>query len=607
MGASSNNAWNLFEVENARNLTRDQLVQTFVPTESFWRLLSRSNHIVLGVRGSGKTALAKMLSHDHLSKMNHDKAHRAIEAHDFIGTYVSTRVEWVSGLKNKPWSAMHEKEAFFQWKLNLALVAASTYTLQSCLESYFSDQRQRVFKERALVEDICRSLNIAPLDRPSFPTFRRALAATDFKNEVAIATAMVRGDSIAVGEVLPTMRMELFVPFRRIVSLAQEHLGIAEHAAWLVCIDEAEYLDVDHQRMLNSYMRANSGPLFFKITTMPYHHKTLATNINTTLQSGHDFEYLPVSADSHESASDAHGEQERFAEKVFSARLGASGIAAKSLTLEKFLGASELLDETDANWSRGDCLWRLMERHCNEETKERCARLSVDPVRFGDSVGRKLRGMLMLREAVAQLKGNTKLTVYSGRSMVVRCSDGNPRILIRVLNELLNKAGAHSWKRDEDATESPRTIQNQALASVGASLLSSVPSEPDVGPQLHRILNMIGEWMNERLHGAPIGTDSWSSILVSEETAADKRSAIQAAVALGLMYPNRSQNSTSTYNATVGVFHLAFVLAPHFRLLPRRGRSMRLERILIPDRHKLSGNPTLFVEKEDSDGHHEDS
>src|ERR1700741_4868441 len=88
----------LFEIENASNLTRDELVETFVPTQAFWRLLSAKNHIVLGARGSGKTALAKMLSHDHLSRFKNERSQGIIASKNFIGIYIPTRLEWVGGL-----------------------------------------------------------------------------------------------------------------------------------------------------------------------------------------------------------------------------------------------------------------------------------------------------------------------------------------------------------------------------------------------------------------------------------------------------------------------------------------------------------------------------
>jgi hypothetical protein len=38
---------NLFELDNARNLSRQELVETFIPTQSFWRLLSAKHNVVL--------------------------------------------------------------------------------------------------------------------------------------------------------------------------------------------------------------------------------------------------------------------------------------------------------------------------------------------------------------------------------------------------------------------------------------------------------------------------------------------------------------------------------------------------------------------------------
>ena len=94
---------NLFEVDNARNLSMQEQVETFIPTQSFWRLLSAKHHVLLGTRGHGKTALVKMLSHNHLALLaqsgNEPRVESAIRNQEFIGIYVPTRLEWVGGLK----------------------------------------------------------------------------------------------------------------------------------------------------------------------------------------------------------------------------------------------------------------------------------------------------------------------------------------------------------------------------------------------------------------------------------------------------------------------------------------------------------------------------
>jgi len=151
---------NLFEIDNARNLSKKQMVDTFVPTESFWRLLSQKHHIILGSRGSGKTALAKMLSHNHLSSLDDTRAKGFILNQEYIGIYLPTRLEWVGGLKNKPWQNETEKETFFQWRLNLSSCMAFLQTIESCNNTYIKGEAPRARMER----EICINLSRAWFD-----------------------------------------------------------------------------------------------------------------------------------------------------------------------------------------------------------------------------------------------------------------------------------------------------------------------------------------------------------------------------------------------------------------------------------------------------------
>src|SRR5262249_44862492 len=51
-------------------------------------------------------------------------------------------------------------------------------------------------------------------------------------------------------------------------------------------------------------------------------------------------------------------------------------------------------------------------------------------------------------------------------------------------------------------------------------------------------------------------------------------------VGLGLLFPNVSANNPDQMPERGGTFHLAYVLAPNFRILPRRGRPRKLATIL---------------------------
>ena len=98
-----------------------------------------------------------MLAHDHLSQLHDEQAQQVIASKSFIGIYVPTRIEWVGGLKNKPWQTEKEKEEFFQWRLNISTCLALLVTAQSCLNTYVHNKVDRALAEESLAEELSKS------------------------------------------------------------------------------------------------------------------------------------------------------------------------------------------------------------------------------------------------------------------------------------------------------------------------------------------------------------------------------------------------------------------------------------------------------------------
>ncbi|MGT8843723.1 hypothetical protein C6H55_17360, partial [Vibrio cholerae] len=140
---------NIFEHSNARYFTSDQLAEEFVWTPAFESLISNKNHIILGSRGSGKTALIKMLSHECLTKLNDSKAKQIINERSFIATYIPLKVEWVNSIGD-----IDDDNQLFKWSLNLSSCARFLDTIRSCLYSYIDDEIDRIIKEKAICNKI---------------------------------------------------------------------------------------------------------------------------------------------------------------------------------------------------------------------------------------------------------------------------------------------------------------------------------------------------------------------------------------------------------------------------------------------------------------------
>ncbi len=583
---------NLFEIDNAKSLRRDELVATFVPTQGYWRLLSAKNHLVYGSRGSGKTALVKMLAHDHMAAWSDERAQASVANREFIGVYVPMDLEWVGTLR-RPWLTETESERFFQWRLNIAVAHSQLGATASCLRTYIPNLGARARAEEAIASEL-GDLWLLDGSTRNISELKLALNRFTARRLQHLERSHVQPDTPTFEGSL-AFDTALLSPFRRSIEIVQRRLDLPSHTTWIVAFDEAEFLETHHQRMINTVMRSHLGNVAIKVTTMPYFY-SLETNARVSLDAGHDFDYIYVD---HDPVTDSA----EFARRIFDLRSAASippsDTAEQSVTIDELLGPSELLDpvvERDAVTFLG----RLLP-HVNQPTASRARALARnDPVRFRDQIVRKLAGAVTLREAVAGATGNRALTVYSGVTMVLRCSDSNPRRLIGLYNEMLQaRSGLRPAITRRRVPLVPRSVQTRVLTTFSKNTLLRANSIEEVGPSVHSMLDRIGTYMHSRLHDQPLGTDTLSSVVVDDEVDDRTWDLVKAAAGRGLLYPNTSQSSPEPWPERNGVFHLAYVLAPYFRLLPRRGKAVRLSRALkrIPgDLHEAPPQLPMFDE-----------
>ena len=585
----------LFEIENAINLTRNELVETFVPTQHFWRLLSAKNHVVLGSRGSGKTALAKMLSHSHLSKLKDPKAQKAISTKSFIGIYVATTTEWVGGLKNKQWPNDEEKQLFFQWRLNISTCLSFLDTLKSCLLTYIENDKEMVMMERKLIKLISNAWSDDCVTLTSISDLENHLKTLEYKKQIEITknnieNGILSKESRTLGY---TFNTDLFILLRRAIQLTSDILNLPENTIWLLCLDEAEFLEPQNLILINTYLRDHNENLYFKITTRPYYFNTLDTLDNLPLNIGDDFEFIYIDRDPVLNKSQKYSEGLGFAELLFNKRAEVSGEKYNGITLQNLFGRSELLDSTVWDLSDNSTDMKLLHEYCSKKTIDRANELNKNPKSFMDQIGRKIRGSLYLRHEVKEAKGHKQLEIYSGASLVVRCGDGNPRRLIRLFNSMLLQVDWNNVNKSKEPILS-KSDQNKVLTAFSYNQLTNVQSEKKVGPLLYELLTKIGNFMKYHLHDMPLSTDQISSIKISSTISDKLWELIQHAVAIGLLYPNVKISNPNQLPFKSGTFHFAYVLSLYFQILPRKGSDRNLNTIIDFDKIKNPGQLSIL-------------
>lgn len=561
---------NIFEHSNARYFTSDQLAEEFVWTPAFESLISNKNHIILGSRGSGKTALIKMLSHECLTKLKDEKARKIIEQRSFIATYIPLKVEWVNSIGD-----IDDNNLLFKWSLNLSSCARFLDTIRSCLHSYVEDEIDRIIKEKS----ICNKISELWLSKKlnTITDIYDDLEITEYKkniifNKMKLGLAL-NDDDLMVGLNFNT---DLFKPLIMALSTVRKEIGFSNSSTFCVCIDEAEFLTKEHHRILNTHMRSYNE-IVFKITTMPYRHYTLETVTGTPLNMGHDFDYLNIDKQGLHGSSNnkSHDFFENFADKLFRKRINNSSIVNKDITLESLLGNSILID-SPKDVLPDDKLMEKVREYCDSSTIKRAERLfEQDYFLFESSVSRKLRGTLILKDSFQRYKGNASPFIFSGYSLIVRCSDGNPRRLLRLFNYLFSK-------NIESCTElKPLSDKEQGakLKEFSYSELDGLNLEVD-GKKAFDLFTTIGRFLKDKLHTDKINTDTYNSFSFDVEDD-NVWKYIETAVDLGLIYPDfRGLDNDNKMPNRKGRFSLAFCLSPHFYLMPRKGNSIKLSVIM---------------------------
>lgn len=574
---------NPFENDNARNSTPDDLPDQFVWTTDFARLISPKNHVLIGARGSGKTAIIKMLSHEYLSRLKHKSATKLVDDRIFIGTYVPMRLSWVGGLKNKPWLTEKGRENHFQWRLNIACCSAFISTIESCLRCYVTGKVENIIAER----DVCLQLSAAwfpDMRAESIDALRQNLAEVEYKKLLDEEKLRVN-EGIEHSKIGLEFDVGLFEPLKRAISILRGQIKFPQSAIWAVCLDEAEYLSVEYQRILNSHLRTFADGVVFKITTMPYKHYTLETNTAVPLVRGDDFEYIYL--DSMEVSKRTLSEYEslrKFSTELFERRLKGSRWENSGVTLDMLLGTSYILSEKTVSQK---LLIDLISKHANAATLDR-AKYLFGTSKFDDEIGRKLKGALLLRDASSQVKGNSSSNIYSGVEMVIRCSDGNPRRFISLLNSMY-LAGT-----DEAGFKPvPPSVQDRILRHFSTNEFRRIISEPNHGNDIHQLLLKIGKYFKDALHFKRLSSD----LILSFRYNIDDDltwAVVSEAVGVGLIRPLVEKSDFDELPVRGGTFRLSYMLSPYFSLLPRRGRAISLSSVL--NTPPSSSDPALQME-----------
>jgi hypothetical protein len=610
---------------NANKMPAAQVANLFVKNSHLDQLTSRDNVILVGPRGSGKTTLMKMLTREALDAWDTPKAKELIDRAVlplYIGsdTVVRSQLQVPEGIL-KDARSLSAFAIVRRAKLGVhflqTVLGAARHELAAGRAELDLEREQRAVARLASAYRL----------RPSFRSFEALSdSATDLLLELSSAIqAAADQDTTGVRQLAREVRVPALSD---LITATQEAVVEAFQglpSKWALLFDEIEYMPEASRHEILQLIRALGPSFAVKIAFTPL---SLTTDYFTEveksfLHAGHD--YLPLSLAYNDSNAIL-----RFALDLHESML--DRVLEGKIEIPEVFGVSAFADP------RTRVAWPHLEtsrRPPDDELVAELARKQPRFARYAERVGLTASGEVRSQEAVERsatfrkampvmllwrerLKGPANLdteslqsagsalslrrgrkshAIYTGYPTFLLLNDGNPRVMMGILNRLLS--GAHEEEQTGDARRPlfPSEWQDAAIEGARRDQLALANAYLSAhGRVLGNmfavdVLHGIGQLFEQSVHfGQEFNPDPPTSFKVDKPPDPRLAGALVDAVYTGalveLQAVQNENNLIRPESDLVGRrFRLSYLQSSHFWLPVRKGRETALSTLLA----RLSG------------------
>lgn len=552
---------NPFREGQSRTFADDKLLGEFYPTSIFLSSFNEQNEILLGSRGSGKTALLRMMSYTYSKRITEKRVREITSAKKYFGFYIPLHLEFIKSLPQKDEEQYIE---YFQFAVNCIAVKGFLREIRSLIEDF--EQLKGIEKlclESELIDILCHSWQIE--NSQNISCIEDICGAID---DMYFRQRKWKDETL---DSPPLFAQALFAPLLVILPRFCRKLDIDPvNCHWLACVDEAEFLKPAYLRCFNSFMRSERKPIVLKLATLPYKYSNLETLVPgiRVEAGGHDFNFRSI---------DLPWDSENFislTNHLITKRLNQVNELKEKyqqdeiITLENFLGRLGKDDPKDYfkkemgddNSSDENILGLILEA-LSPERQERFEKIKDIPARIKSDYLKKYSPSIYLRELKKKSsKGNSKVGFFAGANIVRRISEGNPRRYIQVMNDMFEKA------RNTYLTPS---TQHEIIASFAERECIRIAGLPGSGILLDEILRVVSEKIGNSVHEGTL-KDSGINFKLSKQFLSNPEiiSALELGVAYSFLFVDFPYLISGITEKTV--FCLAHVLAIKYWLPMRK-------------------------------------
>ncbi len=571
---------------NARWLEPEDVARSFVATTHYESLLRTQNSLLMGPRGCGKTTLLKMLTRraqkiwieEHLSN---EKIAQDYRPPDFEVIYIASDIRWKSELDSLPAAlpaSPKVAELVQRCLVSISALIECTKTFEEILEEKDIDPTE-LAKKFILHFGLGATL-------PLFAEIRVRL-----RDWIEVLQGhLVRGDQDGLEKALAGHHSSLYghslsAPTKA-CSIFDEYVRTAAPRRWALCFDEIEIAPSWLQDELFKALRSFEQRFLLKITWSPVLPEALAF----TQERHNDFAAIQMW---HGHVNDARPFCNEFATRYVQDKFNSA-----TLTPREVFGYS-LFSQEDSEgaevYGRGSAIWLAMQRLAghDESFRQYLQDHNISPedptafdVAVRDKSLRKAKPVVILREAYRgknngqrQRRSRKNVSVFFGEDVIYAMSEGNPRLLRGLLNDLFDEAGkpSASWPIGPE-------VQSRVFNAAAERTLAGIRAHPTKGSprkkSLGGIVESVGEYLHDELVFGEFSVDPAGSFFVDEDVHPSAVQDINVGLLLGAFVHVKTKDNDLPTSIVGSRFRLSYMLSPRFGLPFRANRAIRLSTAL---------------------------
>jgi energy-coupling factor transporter ATP-binding protein EcfA2 len=494
---------NTYTTYNARHYNPEQVAEKFIWSDSFGELIQNDHSIILGARGCGKTTLMKMLTIPALHSWKSDK--RAIKIKKeipFYAVYISTDIYWdvkyqTYGDQLKEYGSFSEIISHFSVNSNIFNSLCDTFFSIINLELKDSDEEKEI--------ELCTHLIKAWKLKPTIPKIVYIKEALNERIDHVNQLIQEIIFNYSPDSKLPhpaffnlnfeSSLEELIPKFERIYNISNNK----KKKKWALCFDELEFAPNWLKDKLFTSLRSRKQYIIYKLSSSPILPSELKKVLSNeySASSGNDVHLIKMWTTNNE----------EFSRKII------QSFFTDDASINSFFGTNELYNnKADSYKLESDFYYQILSL-INKDKSFRNFLLNkgidiekpdLTNKKNQNVLYRKIKPIVYFRNFFIEKNDGIKvelrsrkkaIDLYSGIEVLCKVCDGNPRWLIGIVSQIIN--------RNKNTNKVSKGIQYDELLSA-AKRFKNVISNIPVGNNISDITEIIersGLYFKEQILG----------------------------------------------------------------------------------------------------------